>query len=1052
MKTQWPARHGCGTGCVWSGFTAAQSHFRVTSGRKRGKKNVCLTALHQLGFTLHFTLISSNALNRSGEVTTKPGSCPTADGLYRSSVDCELDIDCPGWQKCCQRWGRSFCSDPASSANYFKNKGCQWNATVTVKTDYQQLMSKDDGLRNHTRLLQAMVTGALESEVSIYYFSSWPVHPYRTATSLLIGCNFTLSLYDVTSKLHLLLKHIPEVSSVTVEDMDECEHPALHQCSLQADCNNTMGSYQCVCHQGYTDVDPNNPGVYCTAQVAVWNTTGPPLTHLPLMNATFTPSSNGTQDPPGNGTVGLLISSETSVITPLSNTSSVTYNSSNASRGTSSVPFTSMSTAAESTLPTCQPAIITSLWSANVTGAAITISWSSQFQTNQTFRVTLSKESEVIYFWETSQTMTEMRGLQPGVLYNLTVTPCVCGREGAAHHMMIKTDAQTLGATTRLSNIQFTADLRNSSSQSHQNLTKSFIEEIYQSLSPEMKVMLDSGQMRVEVRGFSPGSVVVDFTIILNPVQSYEIINASTALVQSLMNSSKYVVDARNTSIKDFDECASGENDCSVWASCINTWASFTCACIRGFIDNNPKRPGRTCQANASLDMTPAPSVATFSTVGAAPSSEITPPATALVKTTITETQDVVSTAFTTTAHAPTTSTTPLSTVFHLPAINSAALTTTSVPTTTISTSAITTTSSTSTSTSSTLRSAANASLQGAISVQCRVASITTTVAKDFLVNANVQESALYLGMMECGVNGGNDTHVQLTVAWNECATILVHNDTYYTASATLFSTMDPYKSPNGTMEVPRIQLKVPIMCTYLRSALISADFGSMGYDMIKDVLVGMGSFPVIVQLMNGTSPLPQNYSLAPKEPLVLEVGLKITSEQIKVVINKCWATPTQNPADPFTYTFLENSCPLNIFTQVLMNGNSTTSRVSVQIFSFISLNVIYLHCQVQICVEIGSDTCVPDCLQRKARTAARTVRTVFGSFGPVTKPDDESLEDNSDILHIVGLSCLGVGLSLFFIIGFVCLFYCQRNRIGHYNFNVKKPKEETFTYLDVHA
>ncbi|KAM6907148.1 uromodulin-like 1 [Xenentodon cancila] len=1001
----------------------------------------CCDGYEQVG---HYCALS---LNRSGEFTAKPGSCLIADELYPSSVDCELDIDCPGWQKCCQRWGRPFCSDPASSANDFKNGGSHWNATVTMKTDHLQLTSKDNGLRNHTRLLQAMVTGALASEVSIYYLSSWPVHPYRTATSLLIGCNFTLSLYDVTSKLHLLVRHIPEVSSVTVEDMDECEHPALHQCSPQADCYNTMGSYQCACHQGYTDVDPNNPGVNCTAQVTVWNTTGPPLTHLPLMNSTFTPSSNSTQDPPGNGTVGLLISSETSVTTPLSNTSSVTYNSSNASPGTSSASSTSMSTAAMSTLPTatCQPASITSLWSTNVTGASITISWSSQFQMNQTFRVTLSKESEVICFWETSKTMTEMRGLQPGVFYNLTVTPCVCGSEGVAHHMMIKTDAQTLDATTRLTNIQFTADLRNSSSQRYQNLTESFIEEIYQSLSPEMKAMVDSSQMRVEIRGFSPGSVVVDFTIILNPIQSYEISNASTAVVHSLMNSSKYTVDASNTSIKDFDECASGENDCSIWASCINTWASYTCVCSDGFIDNNPERPGRTCQANASLDMTPAPPVATYSTVSAAPIFEITPSKTALVKTTITETQDVVSAAFTATAHVPTTSTTPttspLSTVFQLREMNITTLTNTSVPTKTISTAA---------NSSSNLRSAANA-LKRALSVQCRVASITTTVAKDFLVNANIQESALYLGMMECGVNGGNDTHVQLTVAWNECATTLMHNGTYYTASVTLFNTMDPYKSLSGTMEVPRIQLNVPIMCSYTRSMLISADFGSVGYDLIKDIIVGLGPFKVIVQLMNSTSPLPHNYSLSPKEALVMEVSLNITSEQIKVISNKCWATPTQNPADSFAYTFLENSCPLNMFTQVLMNGNSTSSRVSVQIFSFSNLNVIYLHCQVQICMEIGSDTCVPDCLQRKARTA-KTVVSALGSSGPILRSDKESLEDKLDIFHIVGLSCLGVGLSLFFIVGFICLFYCQRNRIGNYNFNIKKPKQENFTYFDFHA
>lgn len=50
----------------------------------------------------------------------------------------------------------------------------------------------------------------------------------------------------------------------------------------------------------------------------------------------------------------------------------------------------------------------------------------------------------------------------------------------------------------------------------------------------------------------------------------------------------------------------------------------------------------------------------------------------------------------------------------------------------------------------------------------------------------------------------------------------------------------------------------------------------------------------------------------------------------------------------------------MNAYTRVLTNGNSSTSRVSVQIFSFVDLSVIYLHCQVQICVQVGSDSCVP--------------------------------------------------------------------------------------------
>lgn len=55
------------------------------------------------------------------------------------------------------------------------------------------------------------------SDVSIQYLSSYPVNPYRTATSLIIGCNTTLSLDDTTANIYLLLRDIAKVSSVTVE-------------------------------------------------------------------------------------------------------------------------------------------------------------------------------------------------------------------------------------------------------------------------------------------------------------------------------------------------------------------------------------------------------------------------------------------------------------------------------------------------------------------------------------------------------------------------------------------------------------------------------------------------------------------------------------------------------------------------------------------------------------------------------------------------------------------------------------------------------------------
>lgn len=76
---------------------------------------------------------------------------------------------------------------------------------------------------------------------------------------------------------------------------------------------------------------------------------------------------------------------------------------------------------------------------------------------------------------------------------------------------------------------------------------------------------------------------------------------------------------------------------------------------------------------------------------------------------------------------------------------------------------------------------------------------------------------------------------------------------------------------------------------------------------MIKDVVQGSGSFHVTVRLLNGTMALPENYTLSPDEEVVVEVSVNSTLSQIKVVLNRCWATPTNNPAGPVEYIFLEN-------------------------------------------------------------------------------------------------------------------------------------------------
>ncbi|CAB1352535.1 unnamed protein product [Coregonus sp. 'balchen'] len=661
---------------------------------------------------------------------------------------------------------------------------------------------------------------------------------------------------------------------------------------------------------------------------------------------------------------------------------------------------------------TCYPAPITNLQASNVTGSSFCVSWmTGQSQSRLSFLVVLMEGSKVRGRWETGLSVWEVTLLKPGVLYNVTVIPCPYGSQGASLLLLVKTAAQTLGATARLTNMQFTDALLDPTSQEYQNLSRSIEEEILQSLPPDILALVNSGDVRFQIIGLAPGSVVVNFTIIFTPSQSQDILNGSSALMQALQNSSRYTVDRNNTSIDDVDECSTGDMDCSPWALCTNTWGSYSCLCLDGFTDSNPSRPGRGCSAPLTTTTTTPMSITTAVQTTTAPATTTTTTTTntpVTTNNTVSTTTTYNTTSITTNNTDAATMNSPVTTTANNTVrINNTVSTKTVV---TITTMAPVTTSTTTEVPTTTTSGLIKTSLQPetptslaplvsyteAISVECRPSAITVTVARDFLWAGHIGDSSLFLGRQECGVNGGNSSHVQLTVAWDECNTQLLHHSLHCSGESVQLYELSAlarrhYKGFHSTAEGPHHM-----------------------YDMIKDAVMGSGTFHVMIQLLSGMSPLPQNHSMSPEEDVVVEVSVDSTVAQIKVVINKCWATQSSNPLEPTTNVFLENSCPLpNTYTTVVENGNSSKSRLSLRIFSYVNLNVIYLHCQIQICIETGSATCQPCPSKREL---------------------------------ILFVCLLGIGLFLLFIGSLSSLFFYHRKRIGTYSFSLK-PKQDNFTY-----
>ncbi|XP_026128824.1 uromodulin-like 1 [Carassius auratus] len=668
------------------------------------------------------------------------------------------------------------------------------------------------------------------------------------------------------------------------------------------------------------------------------------------------------------------------------------------------------------TSSTCDstPEII-SILSYNVTASSFHVAWTTNNQTGVTFHLVLLNGSNEIQNWHVESYNWTFTDLSPVVLHTVHVTPVACGKQGNPAEIKVRTDGQSLGATARLKGVNYTEALKDPTSDEYKEFCDSVINEILLYLSQGIHALVISGQVVIQITSLSPGSVIVNFSIIFQPDSSLNIFSVSSALMGSLQNSSIYVVDSNSIYIADPDECFLNKSDCSPWAYCNNTFGSYICGCWSGYKDLNPSRPGRSCEASpTTVTVHPTTNYPGDSTGTTTSSTTMfgNPSMSSTVSTTHVQHNTTMSSTSTAT-NGPTTVMT------NIPATTLAPMTQNSVKTTT----------------SGYQRPNNPSHLISNVTVQCIPGYVTVVIRQDVLHNHYIQESSLYLGKPECGLSGVNASHVWLTTSWEMCGTKVTHNGTHNLANVTLYNSMS---------NVSSVRLEIPVICSYPRGILISTGYAPSGFfDMINDPVAGSGSFQVTVRLLNGTIPLPDDYTLSPDDEIIVEVGVNTTISQIKVVIEKCWATSSSDSSELPYYLFQDSGCLVtNPYTAVLQNGNDTVALLSVQIFKVVNLYVIYLHCQIQICVEIHDGACRPACT--KTYRSSNVGEGTKASVGPIKRIRPIQTE-TSNTLQSVGFILLGVGVFLFSLAAIAGLVYHKR-KIGNYNFRCK-PQQENFTY-----
>ncbi|KAM6310088.1 uromodulin-like 1 [Aegotheles albertisi] len=497
----------------------------------------CCEGYEQVG------LYCSLALNRSSVFASRPGICPM-ENMETSDYPCMFDTECPGLKKCCNSSKGGGCVDPVPEGRTF-----WYNVTVLVKMDFNELIRVDSHLLNHSRLLHSMITGALQPlNASVHHIQSNRAEVYAgtVASQVLIGLHQPAPQAEVSSSLKDIVKRVYEVIDTEVQDVNECSYAEFNACPVKNTCINLEGYYSCDPQHEDADVNPRQLSTRKEGMAA-----STPSTALDLIN---------------------------------------TSSSSPSINNTSLLSMTNQSTDAA-----CYPSAVRNHRIFSVTSNGFEMSWHVTSTLNHTFQVQVFKGKEIVQNLKTEEMKMDVSGLEAGVMYLVEISYETCGKT-IISHQNVKTEAKIFGVTMRILNYNFTDDFNDASSSAYEEFSRLLFTELENSFPPNVSALYKSGKLKVQTESLQAGSIIVRLRITVQdpefPVGAFTF----APVLSYLHYGSVLLVDQQNTVVEDWDECASlAENDCSVFAECINLMGSYLCRC-KTTMDTNPSRPGRNCE------------------------------------------------------------------------------------------------------------------------------------------------------------------------------------------------------------------------------------------------------------------------------------------------------------------------------------------------------------------------------------------------------------------------------------------------------------------------
>ncbi|XP_008423896.1 uncharacterized protein LOC103474586 isoform X2 [Poecilia reticulata] len=194
------------------------------------------------------------------------------------------------------------------------------------------------------------------------------------------------------------------------------------------------------------------------------------------------------------------------------------------------------------------------------------------------------------------------------------------------------------------------------------------------------------------------------------------------------------------------------------------------------------------------------------------------------------------------------------------------------------------------------------------------------------------------------------------------------------------------------------------------------------GVTEISDDICGSGNYTAEMRLKMGRSVEPGDVVPAQGNLRVI-INLKTNNSQINLGVTACCLSPTrQLDLNNSTHClFFRPGAELPGITP-LPSALSTSASFTISLFQMINYSVVYLHCDLSVCLRNHSD-CERQCLQQRSAFSSEGADTVAAnlrnhiSFGPVLKQAKNSTFpteiDPSQLDLVLVFVSLVVGVSL---------------------------------------